>query len=121
MVKCSKCGWPCSDREMATSRVCVTCHRRSRRKMTGPLPTRAQFDFLIAACLYWREHDHGPTMRELSDALSLASPAAAFETGKRLRDRGLVSWRAESSRTLVVTATGWAAAIDEVGRRCADA
>ncbi len=63
-------------------------------------------DVLRALRTFTAERGYSPTVRELADAVGLASPSAVAGHLYRLRRDGLVEWQDGRPRTLRVTEKG---------------
>lgn len=52
------------------------------------------------------EYGYSPTVREIQAHLGLASPATPHRHLEVLRERGFITWRADTYRTFVLTDKG---------------
>jgi len=68
--------------------------------------TDRQLELVRFLVRYAAEHHYAPTIREICEALDVASPNAAKGLLDRLAKNGLVTWQPSMSRTLVVTGKG---------------
>lgn len=63
-------------------------------------PTKRQRQVLDAITRFRRERGFSPTVREIGHFFGWSSTNAVVEHLKRLRDKGLVTWEEQHSRTI---------------------
>lgn len=54
---------------------------------------------------YEKRHGQPPTVREIADAMSLASPNAVYKYLRRLREDGRLAWEPRKHRALRVVSS----------------
>jgi hypothetical protein len=79
------------------------CRRKGQRPMAERAATRRQCDVLDAIVRYTTAHGYPPSLRELADALSVASTNGVAEMLDSLVAKGFVRRHAFRARSLVVT------------------
>jgi repressor LexA len=70
-------------------------------------PTPRQLQYLRAIVSFQDRHGFSPTIRELGNALGMASTNGVAEQLHLIRRKGLLDWRINKARTLALTARGW--------------
>ena len=68
--------------------------------------TKRQMDVMQFIESFTDEHNHPPTIEEISDGIGVESKGVAHGHLSRLRDKGMVTWQKKKTRTIKLTDIG---------------
>jgi len=72
-------------------------------------PTQRQHDVILAILKHQNLHGQSPTLKELREALKIATVSTIYKHLTQLKEKGWVTWQSHGRRSLRFTEQGAAA------------